>query len=161
MKHSVICILSQLELIHASNNLLKFHSYHYPCMNTYSSQDSINENYIHLETRTTGCGDGSIPDRGGLVGQSIGWVSTQIIHDNNNYDNRHFHSRIKREREREFIYTKNALTHFTTLWFEYLKHCFKWLRDLDTKKIETEVFGELWNVVLEKNGQDKMVRGSN
>ena len=30
-----------------------------------------------------------------------------------------------------------------------LEHCFTWLRDLDTKKIRTEVFGELRNVVLE------------
>ena len=36
-----------------------------------------------------------------------------------------------------------------------------WLRDMDTKKIEAEVFGELWNVVLEENGEDKMVRESN
>ena len=35
------------------------------------------------------------------------------------------------------------------------------LRDLDTKKIGAEVFGELWNVVLEENGEDKMVRESN
>ena len=42
-----------------------------------------------------------------------------------------------------------------------LEHCFKWLRDLDTKKIGTEVFGELRNVVLEENGEDKMVRESN
>ena len=36
-----------------------------------------------------------------------------------------------------------------------LEHCFIWLRDLDTKKIGTEVFGELQNVVLEENGEDK------
>ena len=36
-----------------------------------------------------------------------------------------------------------------------------WLRDMDTKKIGTEVFGELRNVVLEENGEDKMVRESN
>ena len=41
-----------------------------------------------------------------------------------------------------------------------LEHCFIWLRDLDTKKIGTEVFGELRNVVLEENGEDKMVRES-
>ena len=34
-------------------------------------------------------------------------------------------------------------------------------RDLDTKKIGEEVFGELWNVVLEQNGEDKMARASN
>jgi hypothetical protein len=32
-----------------------------------------------------------------------------------------------------------------------LKHCFIWLRDPDTKKIAAEVFGELSDVVLEKN----------
>ena len=40
-------------------------------------------------------------------------------------------------------------------------HCFIWLRDLDTKKIGLEVVGELWNVVLEENGEDEMVRESN
>ena len=34
-------------------------------------------------------------------------------------------------------------------------------RNLDTKKIGTEVFGELRNLVLEENGEDKMVRESN
>ena len=38
-----------------------------------------------------------------------------------------------------------------------LKHLFIWLRDLDTKKIGVKVFGELSNVVLEGNGEDKMV----
>ena len=33
--------------------------------------------------------------------------------------------------------------------------------DLDTKQIRAEVFGELWNVVLEENWEDKMVRESN
>ena len=42
-----------------------------------------------------------------------------------------------------------------------LEHCFIWPRDLDTKKIATEVFGELRNMVLEENGEDKMVRESN
>jgi len=42
-----------------------------------------------------------------------------------------------------------------------LEHCFIWLWDLDTKEIGTEVFGELWNVMLEENGEDKMVRESN
>jgi hypothetical protein len=32
---------------------------------------------------------------------------------------------------------------------------------MDTKKIRAEVLGELWNVVLEENGEDKMVRESN
>jgi hypothetical protein len=42
-----------------------------------------------------------------------------------------------------------------------LEPCFVWLRDLDTKKIGAEVFGELWNVMLEVNREDKMVRESN
>ena len=41
------------------------------------------------------------------------------------------------------------------------EHYFIWLRDLETKKIGAEVFEELWNVVLEENGEDKMVRESN
>ena len=28
--------------------------------------------------------------------------------------------------------------------------CFKWLKDLDTKKIGAEIFGELQNIVLEE-----------
>ena len=39
--------------------------------------------------------------------------------------------------------------------------CTIWRRDLDTKKIGAEVFGELRNVVLEENGEDKMVRENN
>ena len=42
-----------------------------------------------------------------------------------------------------------------------MEHYFIWLRDLDTKKIGVEVFGELRNVVLEENGKGKMVRESN
>jgi hypothetical protein len=42
-----------------------------------------------------------------------------------------------------------------------LEHCLIWLRDLGTKKIGVEVFGELCNVVLEEKGKNKMVRGSN
>ena len=38
----------------------------------------------------------------------------------------------------------------------YLEHCFIWLRDRDTKKISAEVLGELLNVVLEENGEDKI-----
>jgi hypothetical protein len=38
-------------------------------------------------------------------------------------------------------------------------HCM--VGDLDTKKIRTEVFGELRSVMLEENGKDKMVRKSN
>ena len=33
-----------------------------------------------------------------------------------------------------------------------------WFRDLDTKEIGAEVFGELRNVVLEENGKYEMVR---
>ena len=33
-----------------------------------------------------------------------------------------------------------------------------WLRDLDTKKIEAEVFGELQNMVVKENGESKMIR---
>ena len=42
-----------------------------------------------------------------------------------------------------------------------MEHCFIWLRDLDTKKIGVEVFRELSNLVLEENGEDKIVRESN
>ena len=42
-----------------------------------------------------------------------------------------------------------------------LEHCFIWLRDLYIKKIEAEVFGEHWNVVLKDNGEDKMARVTN
>ena len=35
------------------------------------------------------------------------------------------------------------------------------LLDLDIKNIGADVFGDLRNVVLEENGEDKMVRGSN
>jgi hypothetical protein len=37
---------------------------------------------------------------------------------------------------------------------------FIWLKDLDTKKIGAGVFGELCNVVLDENGEDKMVTES-
>ena len=33
--------------------------------------------------------------------------------------------------------------------------------DLDIKKIGPEVFGEFWNVVLEKKGEDKIIREIN
>ena len=36
--------------------------------------------------------------------------------------------------------------------------CFIWLTDLDSKKIEAEVFGKILNVVQEENGEDKMAR---
>ena len=42
-----------------------------------------------------------------------------------------------------------------------LEHCFIWLRHLDTKEIVMEVFGVLLNVMLEENGENKMVRESN
>ena len=41
-----------------------------------------------------------------------------------------------------------------------LENCILWLRDLETKNIGAEVFGELQNVVLEDNGENKMVRES-
>ena len=41
------------------------------------------------------------------------------------------------------------------------EHCFILFRDLDTKKIGAEVFGEFWKVVLQENGEDKMARESN
>ena len=44
---------------------------------------------------------------------------------------------------------------YSLCYFILLKHL-KTL--LDAKKIGTEVFGELRNVVLEENGEDKMVR---
>jgi hypothetical protein len=43
----------------------------------------------------------------------------------------------------------------------YLYHCIIWLRDLGTKKIGAEVFEKLLNVLLEENGEDKMIRESN
>ena len=42
-----------------------------------------------------------------------------------------------------------------------MEHCFIWLRDLDTKTIGTDVFGELRNVVLDENGEDQMIRKNN
>jgi hypothetical protein len=42
-----------------------------------------------------------------------------------------------------------------------MEYCFIWLRDLDTNKIGAEVFGELLNVALEENGENKMVTESN
>ena len=42
-----------------------------------------------------------------------------------------------------------------------LEHCFIWLKDLDTKIIGVEVFGELLILVLEENGEDKKARESN
>ena len=39
-----------------------------------------------------------------------------------------------------------------------LDHFFIWLADLYTKKIGVEVFVKLWNVVLEENGENKMIR---
>ena len=41
-----------------------------------------------------------------------------------------------------------------------LEYCTVWLRDMATKKIGAEIFGKLRNVVLEENGEDKMVRES-
>jgi hypothetical protein len=41
-----------------------------------------------------------------------------------------------------------------------LKHCFIWLRDLDTKKTGASIFGGPRNVMLEENREDKIVRES-
>ena len=35
------------------------------------------------------------------------------------------------------------------------------LRDLDTKKVGADVFGEIQNVALEENGEDKIVKENN
>ena len=43
----------------------------------------------------------------------------------------------------------------------FLEYCSIGLRDLETKKVEVEVFGEFWNVVLEENGEDTMVTENN
>jgi hypothetical protein len=42
-----------------------------------------------------------------------------------------------------------------------LEHCFIWFRDSGPNKIGKELFGELPNVMLEENGEDKMVREIN
>ena len=42
----------------------------------------------------------------------------------------------------------------------YLGHCIVWSRDLTTKKMGTEIFGELRSVVIEENRKDKMAKGS-
>ena len=39
--------------------------------------------------------------------------------------------------------------------------CFIWPRYLDIKKIGAEVFGKLWNVALQENGKDKIIREIN
>jgi hypothetical protein len=46
---------------------------------------------------------------------------------------------------------------YIVIYMLCLEHFFIWLRYLDTKKIIMEVCGELRNVVLEENGEDKMV----
>ena len=43
----------------------------------------------------------------------------------------------------------------------YLEHSIVWPRDLDSKKIGSEIFGELRNVVLKVKGEDKMARENN
>ena len=42
-----------------------------------------------------------------------------------------------------------------------MEHCTVWLEDLDSTQIGVEVLGELRNVVLDDNGENKMVRESN
>jgi hypothetical protein len=39
-----------------------------------------------------------------------------------------------------------------------LEYCFIYHRDLDTKKIGADIFGELPNAVVEENGKGKVVR---
>ena len=58
-------------------------------------------------------------------------------------------------------YSFRELSRFNYDQVLYLEHRIVWLRDLDTRKIEEEIFSELRNVVLEENGEDKMVRVSN
>ena len=43
----------------------------------------------------------------------------------------------------------------------WLKHSFIWFRDLEALKIGKEVFGKLLNVIVDENGEDKMVGESN
>ena len=42
------------------------------------------------------------------------------------------------------------------LWYINVKWSFILLRDLGTKKIGAEVFGEPWNVIVQENGEDQM-----
>jgi hypothetical protein len=43
----------------------------------------------------------------------------------------------------------------------HLENCTMWRRELDTKRIETEGFGELRNVMLKERKGDKMARENN
>jgi hypothetical protein len=40
----------------------------------------------------------------------------------------------------------------------HLEHCFVWCWNVDTSESRSEVSGEFWNVVLEKNGEDQLDR---
>jgi hypothetical protein len=50
--------------------------------------------------------------------------------------------------------------HYGTLRCEvlHLEHSFVWGRNLDSSEIRSEVSGKFWNVVLEKDGEDKLDR---
>ena len=54
----------------------------------------------------------------------------------------------------------NVLEVFSHYGF-HSEHCFIWLRELDTKKIGAKIFGELPNIELEDNGEDRMVGENN
>ena len=41
-----------------------------------------------------------------------------------------------------------------------LKHCIVKPKDMGTKKISAEIFGDIRNVVLEENGKDTILRKS-
>ena len=38
-----------------------------------------------------------------------------------------------------------------------LEHCIIRVRDLDTRKMVVELFGEVQNIVLDENGKDKII----
>jgi hypothetical protein len=40
----------------------------------------------------------------------------------------------------------------------HLGHCFVWCWNVDTSENRSEVSGKIWNVVLEKNGEDQLDR---
>jgi hypothetical protein len=40
----------------------------------------------------------------------------------------------------------------------HLEHSFVWCGNLDSSEIRSEVSGKFWNVVLEKDGEDKLDR---
>ena len=52
---------------------------------------------------------------------------------------------------------RRGQTHSYVIFSRSIFYCFILLRNLDTKKLGAEVFGELLNVMLEENGEHKMV----